>query len=187
MYKKVVGKKRNSSIAGMAVILVFCICIFMFTGSVGKIISVLVFCLFGGLMYMSIAKYNRGLRQIESKYPGNLEADINNCKNFVANKYFFLNDCLVDLENVKIINYKSIKSAEGARTGNHMSANGGLSAGFAVELHMTDGAVVLIANFRDGTDAKPSEMRRNYDSFLSQLSAKCPDLNITDKLLKSRP
>lgn len=183
MYKRVIGAKRRSAVAAAIVVFLFCGVFFALAGDVGKVVSALVFVGVISLLVVSMKQYNERIENFESSYGGDLEADINSCSDSVAEKYFFLQECIADLESAKLIYYDDIKSVEGVHTGTHMAANGGLSAGFAITIHMLDGSTNLIAALYTGTSSTPSEKRRCYNEFLSKLSVRRPDLLINDRLL----
>ncbi len=184
MYKKAIGRKRTGAVAGAAVIFVIFIVIFALGGTAARVAAALVCGSFITLIVFSIKQYNERISDFEAGYGGDLEEDVNSCNVQVADKYFFLRECIADLANAKLIYYDDIKNVEGEKTSVHRSgSSNSLGQGFILNIHMLDGSTNVIADFESNASNSLFEKRKNYQDFITKLSALRPDIDIADREL----
>lgn len=175
MYKKAIRNKLAGAYISSVMIAVFSAVLIKFAQGAVLFIFGGILLAFLVLMISSIVKYKSGIAEIHDKYGEGLEADINSCTTQVCGKYFFLDECLIDMANARMIFFSEIKSISGLTTGANPSAGSiGRYAGAAVELKMADGGSYLFADFNSSAAKNSRETLAQYKRFCEILAENAP-------------
>ena len=175
MYKKAIRNKLIGAYISSVMIAVFLAGLIIFAKGAVLFIFGAVLLAFFVLVISSILRYKAGINELKEKYGEELEADINGCTTQVCGKYFFFDECLIDLANARMIFYSEIKSISGLTTkANPSSGSIGRYAGAAVELKMTDGSSFLFSDFDSSAAKNSRETLAQYRSFCDMLAEYAP-------------
>ncbi|MBR1751345.1 MAG: hypothetical protein IJ740_10800 [Ruminococcus sp.] len=182
MYKKAIRNKLAGAYVSSVMIAVFLLMLVIFAKGAVLYIFGAVLLAFLVLLFGSIFRYKAGIARLVDEYGSELEEDVNNCAVNVCGKYFFFDECLVDLANARMIYYSEIKSISGL-TSNGRPAAGELNryAGAAAELKMTDGSSYLFSDFNSSSAKNSKETLEEYRRFCELLKEYAPhaaDANI---------
>lgn len=125
------------------------------------------------LIFTSFAQTNAAQKRMESEYPGDLEYDVDNCDQYVADKYFFLNGYLVDPYNGRMISYNDITSVT---TYDIMDYETGQHSTKMVKIFTRDSfKPIRFENFNKGSVQNINEAIKNYECFVELLKAHVSD------------
>ncbi len=177
MYKAAIKRKLTGAVISMVMLAVFLVAAIIFLHGKPLLFLGAVLVLFMALLFSSVYIYVKHLNELKSKYGQNLENSINACRKNVAGKYFFLENCLVDMANAKMVFYKDIKSYSGLTTqGSHRYSSGhSRYAGAVMEIKTVNGGSFLITDFNSGYAKSSQETKKDYSLFCGYLKEAAPD------------
>lgn len=176
MYKAAIRRKLLGAIISVIMLAAFIVAAVIFMHGTPMYITVAVLLLFAGLLFSSVCIYIRHLSEIKMKYGRNLENDVNACRKSVVGKYFFLENCLADMANARLIYYREIKGVAGMTTrGSHGYSSGhSRYAGAVVEIRTINEETLIVSDFNSGYAKDSKETIGAYNLFGEYLREAAP-------------
>ena len=176
MYRKAFKKKITGAAAGTVIIALFLVFALAAAEGAVRLLFAGVLLFFMVLLLISVIKYIKDINDVKARYSGDLEADLDNCMRQVNDKYFFFDDCFIDLANARMINYSDIKKVSGFVSKGMPSANeyNNKRAGAMVTMRLNDGRTVMISDFGSSAVKSSEETIRGYRQFCEYLEQLAP-------------
>ncbi|MBR6338300.1 MAG: hypothetical protein IKR76_11320 [Ruminococcus sp.] len=176
MYKKALRQKLNGAVMSeilCAVMLGFVI--FAMDGTpvylIGGVIGAFMILIASGII-----RYELDLASVKAQYGDELENDINTCPKQVSGKYFFFDDCFIDLANARMMFYSEMQRVSGIHT--HEKVTNDLNvryAGALIQITMDSGRKYLIADFNKSFAKNSGETLEDYGRFCEYIAEYAPD------------
>ena len=176
MYKKAVKHKITGACIAIVITLLFTVVVIKFTEDVALYLLGGFLAVFFIVLVTSIIRYITKLGKIKAEYGDELESDVDSCQKSVSGKYFFFDDCMIDLSEGRMIFYSEIKKISGILTKEvwNQRTDYHRRSGAVVELTMDDGKVHLFSGFNSGFSNNSKETEDGYKQFCIYLSEYAP-------------
>ena len=175
MYKKAVSQKLRGGILAELLCGVFLAALIALTDGAAMYLLAGFIGIFLIMIPVSMVKYITHLNAVKAQYGDELEADVNACEKNVAGKYFFFDDCLIDLAEARMIYYSEITRISGMHTEETWTpATGRHYAGAVIQLTMDSGNNCLFSSFTNGMAKNSTETINSYRQFCLYMGEYAP-------------
>lgn len=176
MYKKAVSSKLRGGILAELLCGVFLGVVIAFITDTALYMVGGFILLFMIMIAFSMVSYITHLNALKAQYGEELEADVNACPKNCSDKYFFFDDCLIDLANARMIFYSDIQKIEGIHRNesfSHIDMQH-RHAGAVINLIMSDGKNYLFSNFGKSAVIDSDEVIDGYFAFAKYVAEYAP-------------
>ena len=176
MYKKAVSSKLKGGILAEVVCGVFLGVVIVFLKDTALYLVGGFILLFMIMIAVSMVGYVTHLNALKAEYGDELEVDINTCQKNCSDKYFFFDDCMIDLANARMIFYSDIQKIEGIHRNesfSHIDMQH-RRAGAVINLIMCDGKNYLFSSFGKSAVIDSDEVIDGYYAFAKYIEEYAP-------------